>query len=70
MSDSDPPLKKLRNNRIRVLMKVTKREIESARDALIRHTEIWERSDAETILIFEEMIRKVRKAKTDKEQLH
>jgi len=51
-------------------MKVTKREIESARDALIRHAEIWERSDAETILIFEEMIRQVRKAKTDKEQLH
>jgi hypothetical protein len=51
-------------------MEVSKREIESARDALIRHAEIWERSDAETIAIFEEMIRQVREAKTVGESLH
>lgn len=51
-------------------MKITKREIEAARDALIRHAEIWERSDAETVLIFEEMIRQVRKSRANKEQLH
>lgn len=51
-------------------MKVTKREFESARDALIRHAEIWERSDADTIIIFAEMIRQLRKANTDNKRLH
>jgi hypothetical protein len=51
-------------------MEVTKREIESARDALIRHGEIWERTDSETIAVFEEMIRQVRQDAFKKDQLN
>jgi len=51
-------------------MEVTKREIEAARDAVIRHAEIWDRSHAEAVLIFEELIRQIKQDQANKENLH
>lgn len=50
-------------------MHVSIRELESARDAVIRHAQIWERTEVEALAIFEELIRQV-KDQEKKQELH